>query len=173
MDWLVFLAGVAILCCLLALYWLWGGARYGKVAIAGILVVSGYAGYLAIYPPDGYYRVEFERITQAPFPSGGKILISDTTTSAYSSYRSCAIIAVSAEAFSALKQTAENRREENIEHESNICLTQFERHRGEPVAFTAQSWSASREGNFSQWGLLDDGQSVVYFTMRWKNFNPV
>ncbi len=173
MDWFVLLASAVILCCLLALYWLGGWARYGKIAVAVIFVFTGHASYLAIYPPDAYYRAEFERIAQASFPSGGKILFSDTTTSAYSSYRSCAVFAVSEDAYSTLKQTAGNWREENTERAPNNCLAKIERHRGAPVAYTAQSWSASREGNFSQWGLLDDGQSLVYFTMRWKNLNPV
>lgn len=173
MAWVIFFMVAAFILLLLALHWTWNRGLYGKVAMAVILVFSGYATYQTVYPSDAYYRAEFERIAQASFPSGGKILFSDTTTSAHSYYRSCAVIAVSEDEYSALKQTAGNWREENFERAPNNCLAQIERRRRAPVAFTAQNWTASREGNFSQWGLIDDGQSLVYFTMRWKNLNPV
>lgn len=173
MSWLALLASVVILFCLLSLYWLWARARYGKVAVAAILVFSGYTGYLSIHPPDAYYRAEFERIARFPFPSDGKIQFSEITTSAYSTYRSCAVISVSEETYSALKQAIGNWQAEEIENVSNNCLAQIERHGGASVAVTAQNRSANSGENFSQWGLLNDGQSVVYFTMRWKNLNPV
>jgi hypothetical protein len=173
MGWFLLLGGAAILLSFLAVYWLWSETRYGKAVVAVVLVFSGCVGYRAIYLPDAYYRTEFERIAHVPLPSDGEILFSNTTNSTYSSYRSCAVIEVSPETYRDLRQAIRKRQAEEIVDVPNYCLTNIERQQGFPISFTAQNWSADSEGDFSQWGLLDDGKSVAYFTMRWRNFNPV
>jgi len=173
LGWLLPLAAVAILLSFLAVYWLWSRARYSKVAVTVLLVFLGCVGYQAIYPPDSYYRVEFERIARVPLPSGGKTLLSNTTNSVYSSYRSCAVIAVSLGTSETYDKLSGDGKLKKSWAYPTTGLTKIERQHGAPIASRHRTGRRTLGVISSNGALLDDGKSVAYFTMRWRNFNPV
>lgn len=173
MWWLILLAIVATILLLLALSGGWRKGPYGKGSVVAIFLLSGCAIYISIYPSDAYYQAEFERIAHMPFPASGKIMFSETSTSAYSTYRSCASFVVSEKDAYALKQATVLEQNAETPELSSACPPPTRQCHEKSLGYMAQSCSASPAGEFWQWGLLSDGRSVVYHTMRWKNRNPV
>ncbi len=53
------------------------------------------------------------------------------------------------------------------------CLAHSERLQKKSLTIMAGSEFAELGGTYWQWGVLDDGKSVVYSTMRRKDLNPV
>lgn len=172
MPWDILLVVAAFILLLLALHWLWNRAPYGRVAVAALLVSAGTGIYLFIYPPDAYYRAEFERLAHVHVPAGGKVLFSHTATGGLDSYRSCAVFRVSAEDYRSLRRVLAARQSDELHSTADRCNERMIQQHGKPMGIVGHSHDMS-PGNYLQWGLLDDGASVIYYTMRWKNLNPV
>lgn len=172
MPWTIFLVVAAFILLLLALYWLWKRAPYGRVAVAALLISAGTGIYLFIYPPDAYYRAEFARLTGVHFPSSGKILFSHTATGGLYSYRSCTVFRVSAEDYLSLRRAVEARQSDEPPNADDRCSERMIQQQGKPAGIGAHSHDIAH-GHYLRWGLLDDGASVIYYTMHWKDLNPV
>lgn len=172
MPWVMLLAFATFILLLLALHWVWKRAPYGKVAVAALLISAGTGIYLFVYPPDTYYRAEFERLTHVHFPASGKILFSHATTGDVGSYRSCAVFRVSAEDYLSLRRALDARQSDDLPSADDRCSERMIQQGGKPMGIVAHGHDMA-PGNYLQWGLLDDGASVIYYTMRWKNLNPV
>lgn len=172
MPWVVLLAVAAFILSLLALRWLWKSVPYGRTAVAALLISAGTGAYLFIYPPDAYYRAEFERLTRVHFPASGKIIFSHTATGVLDSYRSCAVFRVSAEDYLSLRRVLDARQSDEPPSADDRCSGRMIQQQGKPTGIAAHSHDIA-PGKYLQWGVLDDGASVIYYTMRWKDLNPV
>ncbi len=125
--------------------------------------------YTAIYPREAFYRAEFERIAGTEFPNSAQFIFKEASfPDHFGDYVSCAVFAVDEADYVRLSQRLERHR---LQHGSNNvgsdCLKNLVEAHGGPLKFRRQTSAGYGGGEYRHWGLLDDGQSVMFHYVSW------
>lgn len=143
-------------------YWLWRKGRAGRLLIIAFLSYISISAYFAIYPSDSFYKSEFERITNIPFPDSGVVITKESSyPDIHGDYESCALFSVSPEDYSQLKSKLLATLEAETGKSPRPCVNHKTWHNKLPnylFSLTNESGDESRE-----WGLLKDNRVYFYF----------
>jgi hypothetical protein len=124
--------------------------------------------YRAFYPGAEFYRKEFAAVAKADFPPSGRIIFSTATfPDIHGDYVSCAVFRVDAEDFAGLLTHIQTQ---PIQNPGLPWISECRRYpmaaAGPRPPLRALAQNAS-PGEHSSWGLLDDGQTVLFELASW------
>jgi hypothetical protein len=139
---------------------LWRKGRIWKVATVTIAAVLLYQIFTAVYPPDSFYKGEFESVTGLPFPASGSFLFKDASyPDIHGDYCSAALIKVSEQDYAELrsKMTVRQSRFAPMGSPCRDHLLKAVGHK--PVL--AESSTDTSTNEFTYWALVDGRPEVI------------
>lgn len=169
MGFLVLVVGIALAAFaafLVLLIRLWRKGRMGK--LVGVLLGAGVASqiYLAVYPPESFYRAEFERITGVAFPEDGEFLFKDASyPDFHGDYTSCALVKVTQDSFDHLKASLKPG-SNSLGQLGSECFEKLQEsfpNRTPLIESTAED----PKGEYSYWALVAAQHEVVIHYVSW------
>ncbi|MCA8829240.1 hypothetical protein [Hymenobacter pini] len=145
----------------------------GILFLAGVGFCVSYLLYIELYPPDEFYRKEYEQITLLPFPASGHILRKDSSypTLLDGDYESCALVEIGTKEYLRLQQHLAH----NPQFSPEPCITDtafayslpFEKvARGISCAQYTSGYGQKDGIGLFYVGLLNDKKSVVTYRIR-------
>ena len=150
--------GVAAAAILLAK--LWRKGRIGMAAAIAIVAAVIYQMCTAVYPPDSFYKGEFERVTGLPFPASGSFIVKDASyPDIHGDYCSAALIKVSQEDYADLRSRMDVRQSRFTPMGSG-CLRHLVQVTGDKPVL-AESSTDDSKGEYSYWALVADRPEVI------------
>lgn len=145
---------------------LWRKGRVGKIvsiAISGGIIFFIYSD---IYPPESFYKGEFEKVTGLPFPVSGRFLFKEATyPDFHGDYTSCALIDVSEKDYQDLKSKMKPR-QSSLGGMGSQCM----QHLAQSFGSRAVAFEASADdprGEYIYWALVAGRREVIVHYVTW------
>jgi hypothetical protein len=162
---LVLLALGALALAVYIALWAWRKGRIPRAVMLGIFAFAGYHVYTAVYPPDSFYREEFEERTGIGMPVSAKIIYKNATyPDFHGDYASALLFEVSAEDFARLEALARATPLRDGDAVGGSFWRKAESRYGktlDPIASGALKKGAIDE--HGAWALLSDRKTVYFW----------
>jgi len=145
---------------------LWRNGRIGKVASIALASSVAFLIYSAMVPSDSFYKKEFEKVTQLPFPASGRVLFKNATyPDLHGDYTSCALIEVSAADYEQLRAKMPPRHS-TLGTMGSRCMQRLTASFAGRGAALESSVDDSR-GDYMYWALVANRPEVIIHHVTW------
>ncbi|MGH8446261.1 MAG: hypothetical protein ACREVL_13395 [Solimonas sp.] len=163
---LIALCALALAALLALGMWLWRCGRVARLAGLALLLFIGGEAYLAVNPPESFYREEYTRITGQPFPAGARFLFKDASYPDFQGdYTSCALLRVSPEEYERLRTQMPATFAPQTFIGSD-CLDDLMEATGRHK-LAAEFASIGPDDEYRYWALVDGEPEVVIHYVSW------
>jgi len=145
---------------------IWRTGRIGKIATAVVAAGALYEIYTAVYPPESFYKGEFEKVTGLAFPNSGSFLFKEASyPDIHGDYDSCAMIEVSAKDYEDLRSKIKARTPPSGPMGSECSAHLFRKFGDKPVL--VESFTEQTGGEYSYWALVAGHPEVIVLYSSW------